>query len=127
MTKAEIMLGAADLLEKRGRTTGDYIDEDGCLCLVGAIVLAGGGFFKYDDDPDAVEEFVAPTDYDAARASVLAEINDTLEYLAEMIPPAFVTKNHAGACLTDWNDADDRIDAEVLEFLRTNAAELVAS
>lgn len=123
MTKAEIMLGAADLLEKRGRTTKQYMDADGRLCLVGAIVLAGGGFFKYDDEEE--EGYLPPDDYSAERVSVLAEINETIEYLAMQVPPNS-GGSHDGACLTTWNDTDGRTDAEVLDFLRTNAAEVAA-
>lgn len=40
--RAKLYRKAADILRDRGRTTGTGVDEDGCLCMLAALAVAGG-------------------------------------------------------------------------------------
>lgn len=41
-TVPEVLNGAADLIDERGLATGTYEDDEGCLCVLGAIAVAAG-------------------------------------------------------------------------------------
>jgi hypothetical protein len=50
-TPQEVLCRAAEVLEERGWTTGDYVDEYGQVCLVAACMLAVGEHVNPDDLP----------------------------------------------------------------------------
>lgn len=85
----KILLRAAKLIEQRGWTQGTYEDGDGCLCVLGAIVVAelGGR---------------TPKDWEAATmdASAVYRLEDTVQ-------------RHANA----WNDKRGRTAEEVIDAL----------
>ncbi|OZF40777.1 hypothetical protein CH296_00535 [Rhodococcus sp. 14-2496-1d] len=43
MTISEILARAADLIEEHGWMQGEYVNDKGCLCAVGAIRIAADG------------------------------------------------------------------------------------
>lgn len=53
-TPQEILSRAADLIDERGWTQGDYVSEDGCVCALGAINVAAA---------EAAGVEIAPDDY----------------------------------------------------------------
>lgn len=113
------LLGAASVIEDRGWTRDAYVDDDGCVDIVGAIVVAVGGKFKYDDDGKP-EDFVANTEVYAALAAVDDVINQPVEPPEVSLHPVMVLS------AVEWNDTEGRTQGEVLSVLRA-AAKLVAA
>lgn len=108
MNAQEVLTKAADLIELKGWTRGQFQDEAGCLCTVGAIVLAGGGSFKYDEDG-------TPDDYDDPSDTGFG-IADALNAVELVVGPELVT----------WNDDPDREKSDVVNALRTAAKRVAA-
>jgi hypothetical protein len=104
----EVLIKAAELIEAKGWTQKQFQDSAGCLCTVGAIVLAGGGSFRYNEDG-------LPDDYDDPSDAGFG-IGDALAAVEAVVGPELVT----------WNDDPDREQSEVVDALRTAAKRVAA-
>lgn len=103
MNAADVLNQAADLIETDGWAQGDYLNEDGCHCAVGAICEISTG------EPSKIEELTL--DAGAALASFLDP-----EWNAGAISPM---RFHT--IVVDWNDAKNRTQQEVVHGLRAAA------
>lgn len=101
-TPEEVLLEAADYLENRGWTRGVYADENGCLCLAGALNLATIG-------RAAPYPYSSITDQQWALAR---QVTDLIEERCGI---------ESGPALAEWNDAPDRTRSEVVSMLRRAA------
>ncbi|OZE35651.1 MULTISPECIES: hypothetical protein [unclassified Rhodococcus (in: high G+C Gram-positive bacteria)] len=108
MNAQEVLTKAADLIEVKGWTRGQFQDEAGCLCTVGAIILAGGGSFKYDEDG-------RPDDYEDPADTGFG-ITDAFKALEELVGQELVT----------WNDGLDRDKSDVVNAMRAAAKRVAA-
>lgn len=116
-----VLTGAADLIERKGWVQEGFQSADGCLCTVGAIVLAAGSEFVYDEDGDP-EDFIGNEDIYGALEAVESVIGrpagDVDDERSVHARPEWDT--------VAWNDEPGRVQAEVLAALRA-AARLVAA
>lgn len=120
-TKRDVILGAVDLLEEKGRAQKVYQTDDGCLCPVAAIVLSAGGYLKFNDPEDEAEG-LPPDDYAAPTPEIMEMIKETIEFVGREVPGSDTT---AAFALVEWNDIDGRPDDEVFALMRGAAAELI--
>lgn len=121
MSVHAVLTGAVDLIELKGWVQEGYQSPDGCLCTVGAIVLAAGSGFKYDEDGEP-EDFIGNDDIYAALEAIETVIGSPTG------EPAY-TKTVVARPEWDtvsWNDEPGRTQGEVLSVLRA-AAKLVAA
>lgn len=106
----QTFLDAADLLEKEGKKTGRYIDEQGCgMCTVGAIMKASElptyMYTRPKDDKevvcfDAVFEFLE-----------MANKNDLIHAFANSLPDDVKEQeSDARAMIYYWSDHTDQSD-----------------
>lgn len=107
-TPQQVLLRAADIIGERGWTQGDYINEAGCVCAVGAIRAAAAEQAGLDNFLDVLDgDAVLPVGLsDAARR-------------AELLAGAHVDDPFGG--LVGWNDAEGRTADEVVTILRAAA------
>lgn len=92
MNTSEILTKAADLIDEFGWMQGEYYNEKGCLCAVGAIRVAADGYVEGAFPSEA-----------ATRAIDLVAVHlDT-------------------SSVIEWNDDFDRTQAEVVAKLRAVA------
>ena len=100
-TPAEILNGAADLIEDSGLGKGEYFNRhSGCYCTMGALVAQAGW------DGQSIPGFQLLQDVWAAAEAISAKLGDS--------------------DIVGWNDADERTTEEVVTALR-EAAELAAA
>jgi hypothetical protein len=117
-TPAQLLTRAADLLDERGWHQGDYVGNDGCVCMLGAVRVAaidaeGAEVTIQDLDTKEMDELVSER---TARMVEIAESTLTKLVNAEtqVFDPAV------------WNDQKGRTKEEVQAMLR-RAAEAGAS
>ena len=120
-TVRDVILGAVDLLETKGRAQKVYQTDDGCLCPVAAIVLSAGGYLKFNDPEDEAEG-LPPDDYGAPTPEALELIKETIVFVGAEVPP---TQGDPAFSLVEWNDIDGRPDEEVFALMRGAASELI--
>ena len=114
MTTAELLTKAADLLVEKGWTRETYQDGNGCMCAVGAITVAAGGSFIYDED-DAPEDFTGPNcDTDPIYAAI--------EAVENVVNGA--VSSRASFCVVEWNDEQGRTAGEVIDVIRFAAKQV---
>lgn len=73
-TTKQILLDAAEILKTRGRTTGRYIDQDGKVCLIGALRIATYGHPHMSYTTPEWREFAK------ARAALAAVVGEPVPF-----------------------------------------------
>ena len=81
MSVHAVLTGAADLIELKGWVQEGYQSPDGCLCTVGAIVLAAGSGFKYDEDGEP-EDFIGNDEPGRTQGEVLSVLRAAAKLVA---------------------------------------------
>lgn len=104
MSPADILTGAAALIETRGKCVREYRDDDGRLCTVGAMREVAFG-----------SALIAPTDHrvDAAAREHYLTAHQAMHLRV------------AGRSVTNWSD-DQPVEV-VVATLRATAAELAGA
>ena len=109
MNQVERLEKAAKLIEERGHAKGVFVNDAGCLCLAGAIILAEGGRIeKRTDEPEACSSPSGPT-----TRSDFAEIGRRLRRRGFLI-----TDEPSASELAVWNDMPERTKEDVAKLLR---------
>lgn len=103
-TIAEVLREGAEVLERRGWTTGNYADNRGRVCLMGACATALG-YEPSGFDENLVE--ISPLFYRAA---------ETICYSLGRVPG-----NDAIGLVAQWNDHECRDAREAAAVLRSAA------
>ncbi|AWW40798.1 DUF6197 family protein [Streptomyces cadmiisoli] len=103
---------AADLIKSRGHAKGDYVDENGCVCALGALGVALG------------VEFIRETGTEVTIPKTLtSEYTYYGEYLQDYFACEFEGRN-GWEIVPDFNDADDTKPEDVENLLRSCAQDL---
>ncbi|MFY2788494.1 DUF6197 family protein [Rhodococcus sp. MALMAid1271] len=113
MTLSEILNRAADLLADKGWNRGYYQSPEGCLCAVGAITLAAGGCFSYDED-GTPDDFQGPNDDSRGIYAAMEAVEQAVSGSVGV---------DAARDLVTWNDDPDRTQQEVIDTFRSVAKE----
>ncbi len=101
----EVFARAREIIEERGWTQRKVVDDDGCVCLDGAVRLACGGREERGRD--------------CMRYIHLPDIGDHPEYYRARKQ----LTSHLGGGFEYWNDEPERTVDEVLELLNELATQ----
>lgn len=110
MNESEILDKAADYIDTHGWNQGDYENEDGGVCLAGAVwkvMLPNSRPFKYH----SYDEYHSDT-----AVNVLRKVDQHITKVNRAEWPS----------VPEFNDAPERTQGEVTDLLRTVAKELRA-
>lgn len=117
-TPQALLARAADIIGERGWAQGDYINEAGCVCAVGAIRAAAA-------EQAGLDNFLDVLDGDAVLPVGLSDAARRAELLAGDRLVANDDGSHVGGILfgglVGWNDAEGRTADEVVTILRAAA------
>lgn len=107
MNTREILLRAADLIEKRGLHKGWYVGPGGCLCTAGALFAALG--IEPKPEPER-----GP--WPGQTEALMTQAHDTWSVFSR-----FLATRGIRVGVPVWNDAESRTADEVVAKLREAA------
>ena len=104
-TVATVLIGAAEIIRKRGWCRGTLIDDQGAVCLLSAIFIASTGM--------PAECFYSAKDHDALTVRSWGVVEDLLN-----------ARNEGFGRLTipGWNDMPSRIVEDIYQILDDSAS-----
>lgn len=104
---SEMMLRAADLLEKYGHTKRTLREHNGSMCIMGALNMAHHGDADYQFDPSHLVE----------ASKIIAEMQD----VRDLYGGCSCVESKDIANVVAWNNAPGRTAQEVIDALRLGA------